>query len=201
MRNSDDMDGARVFVQQKQGRHRARFCFGGDALDYSHESESGGKQGACIAYENLPAADVWTYWRKKGNWALKYLACVFVLCGAFFFVLGLRHSFGNALSIFLVFAGLGLGPWLLGRWLSAPLAFTLIPAGATMVMILRDAQHDAILAELAVRRRDRLRQKNLTVDFLRNRAEEAEKFFRMRVEGVISDQEYDDAIARLHAAG
>jgi hypothetical protein len=84
------------------------------------------------------------------------------------------------------------------RLLRPSAGFTLIPAKHE-IRVIRDSQHQTIIDEIMKRRHDLLRRKHAAVDPLNATGAESRKFRWLREEGVISDQEYNDAVARLAA--
>jgi hypothetical protein len=74
------------------------------------------------------------------------------------------------------------------------------PAGLKAVQVLRDKAHDEIISELQRRWRDRLRRLHLAVNQLSDPKKETDKYTWLKEHGVISDEEYEAALAELRVA-
>ena len=186
---------------QKRGGYRTTFAFGAEALEYTF-SARGNRRGGSAPYAEIPTA--WRHLQKK-SWYVKYIAAGFV---AFWLVVGswvMTNPSGqspNPLRDGLILMAIGFGAALLililDRLESPPTRLTIIP-GRREIWIIVDGQHQAIVDEIMSRRREALRRKFASIDTLSPPGSESRKFRWLLEEGVISDEAYRDAIARLAA--
>lgn len=187
--------------KQKRSIYRTTFDFGADALDFTF-SFYNNRRGGTVPYDQIPLG--WKYSERKG-WRAKYVSAAFVLFG----VVGgtaIMEQYSarapDAIKGGLTFMGICFAVAVIlyaaDRLLRPSTGFTLIPAKHE-IRVIHDGQYQTIVDEITKRRHDLLRRKHIPIDPLNATGAESRKFRWLREEGVISEQEYTDAITRLAA--
>ena len=187
--------------RQKRGIYKTTFEFGADALDFTF-SFYNNRRGGTVPYDQIPLG--WKYSERKG-WRAKYFSAGFILFG----IVGgsaIMEEYSSRAPdareggmIFMAFCFfLAAVIYVADRLVRPSTGFTLIPAKHE-IRVIHDAQYQTIIDEITRRRHDLLRRKHAQVDPLNATGAESRKFRWLREEGVISEQEYTEAIARLAA--
>ncbi len=187
--------------KQKRGIYKTTLDFGTDALD-STFSFYNNRRGGTVPYDQIPLG--WKYTERKG-WRAKYFSAGFALFG----IVGgcaimaeqsprapEAHQ-GGMIFMAICFAA-ALVVYVTDRLVRPPAGFTLIPA-THEIRVIHDKQYQTIIDEILKRRHDALRRKHAAIDPLNATGAESRKFRWLREEGVVTEQEYNDAITRLAA--
>lgn len=191
---SDD----REIVQSRFG-YINRFCFGDDQLKFASR-DSSGELTRSIPYEaiNLDSGS-----SLKINAGKRYSLLV-ALAGTAL-TMAIQVTFPGRLDYATAAAVVSVAAYFAVRYLNVmTVTFTLLRlsngAGAPL-RITHDRRYDEILQRIKSGRIARLRKLHLAVNFENAPKQEGRKFRWLLEQGVISDAEYQGAIAQLSASG
>jgi hypothetical protein len=190
----------RVFSRRKLGV-KLTYQFGKDELTYTLRDRTGELRFS-VRYE---AIDVLAPYMVtiKDRTALLYFGAV----GFASFGIAALLKFGTLASVFglfgfaALFAGIASGG--VGLFSIKNTMFKMSPAppgaGNRALRVMEGESHAEIIAELKTRWRERLRRLHLTVNRLKDPRDEMAKFTWLKERGVISDEEYEAALADLRS--
>jgi hypothetical protein len=187
---SDDQE----IVQSRFG-YTNRFHFGEDQLKFTSR-DSSGESTCSINYEaiNLDNSSI-----LKINAGKRY-GLLIVLIGTAL-TMTIQFLCPGRLDFACAAATATIAAYFLLRYLNViTLTFTLLrptSGTGTLIRITHDTRHDEVLQRIKRGRIARLRKLHLAVDFENGPKQEERKFKCLLADGVISEAEYQDAIARL----
>lgn len=186
---------ASLKIRQRQGFCAASFEFGERELTYTFDNARS-KAGGIVPYHKLP--ERWSF-REVRLWWFRYVAVFYLtLCTltttAYMGVGDIEMAVGALYVATMMFLVVCL--WALLRMPVATTTFALNPP----LVVLHNRKFDEVMEELSLRRREGMRRKLMEVNLTRPYYEEAGKFSWLREEGVVSEEEYQQARAQLVAA-
>jgi hypothetical protein len=178
------------------------YQFGRDQLIYTLKDRTGELQFP-VRYEVIDVPAPYKVTLKDRTTILYFGAAGFALiAGAAVLKYGSIATIFGLLGFAALFAGLASTST--GLFSTKNTMFKMAPpptgAGSRALRVMEGAQHDDIVAELKTRWRDRLRRMHLAVNHTNDPKSEAAKFKWLKEREVISDGEYDAALAELHDA-
>ena len=183
-----------ICFRQNHAHYKTRFVFGEEELAYTFDNFHT-KVGGAIAYHKIP--DRMTY-REIKMWWLQYVALLYGLYLSLLCLYCLDTGDWSRLVVAAYFATLSfLCAMLLARMLyhGGISTFPLKPPLA----VLHDGQQEEIFREIRKNRRLHMKLKLAKIESDRPYYEEANKFSRLREEGVISEEEYTEAGRKIEA--
>lgn len=188
------MSGEQEITQNRWGS-KTRFQFGEDQLEFSLRDFSG-EAASALKYENINLENKSTV---TINVARRYYPLILIvgLLGAM--ILQISTPTVRELSLLPLLVAV-LAYFVLRYLKVVVVKFTILrPASGagTPIRIIHDKKHDEVLQRIKSSWIARLRKLHLAVDFARDVKLEAQKFKWLLDHKVISDAEYQDAIARL----
>lgn len=183
------------FTQKRSG-HKTSFMFDDDAIHYE-SSHNGLKQGASLPYQKIP--NEWLYQSANDDTShySRLIGFAILLVGLFFTHKGIREGGDRNMEVMLLFMTLT-GIVVAAHLLYKKAVLTVI-GGNPPLLVLNDHNRDAIMAEIMRRSEERTRLKGMDIDFSADPVDESKKFFWLRYRGLITEQEFNNALSRLIA--
>ncbi len=183
-------------MAQKARRTAIDYRFFDDYVEYTIKDSRGDKASFNTRYDELPGAfDYRTLQLRRTRMLVPVLLVMLITILALF--QDPAHSLATlAGCILLGGTSLGLSYWLQH---SRHRVYTALPAKSGKILVMKDAHHDKIIAELAARRLKALRRLAV-IDGLNTAQAELKKFTYLKDEGAISEEEFETYRLRLGLA-
>jgi hypothetical protein len=170
--------------------HKVAFDFGDKALTYTIEDERN-RVGLSVLYEAIEGEKSLQNYREKLPVYLGLLLDAAAL-------LALVMLQGVYSPLVWIFAVLGTACLIVGRYTRFDATVMTTPLGKILVF---DREHkQEIIDEIDRRRRAEIRRKYGEIDFLNDPKTEIGKYRWLKAQKIISEQEFNDAIAKISAA-
>lgn len=177
-------------VQQRKNSNRVRFVFHDDALDYSIEDGSGSRTFS-VEYQQI-SRDRQTL-VERNQW-LRNAGLLWLLLGTGLTAYSLATPDGLKVSVWLL---VGAACYAFYRLRSTP--FVLVPTEKGNLCVIDDADGARILDEIARRRAEFLRREYDFVPDDETSEQQRRRFNWLHREGVLSDEELQERLARAGA--